>query len=68
MKIRKNDSLYMKEDYSMTCPRCEGLMVNEWIYGPRESLYAIRCVQCGNVEDSVIIKNRYSGSVPPEAA
>ncbi len=39
------------------CPRCSGLMVAEW----REDLSdytAQRCVQCGEIVDPVILKNR----------
>jgi late competence protein required for DNA uptake (superfamily II DNA/RNA helicase) len=68
MNRNENESVFLKEDYSMACPRCGGLMVGEWHYGPRESFYAIRCVLCGNVEDSVILRNRNSIPVPGEAA
>ena len=47
----------------MTCGRCGGLMVVEPIFGatgstmsgePREG----RCLNCGNVEDAVVVANR----------
>ena len=68
MKHETAESVFLKEDFSMACPRCNGLMVGEWHYGPRESLYAVRCVLCGNVEDSVILKNRTTNIFPTEAA
>ena len=39
------------------CPRCSGLMVDEW--GQDLSDYgAQRCVQCGEMIDPVILHNR----------
>jgi hypothetical protein len=42
------------------CSRCDGLMV------PYQGLdfLARRCVQCGDVVDSVILQNRYAPSQP----
>ena len=46
-----------------TCPRCGGLMVGEFsmdlLNGTGElEFLASRCVQCGEVVDPVILKNR----------
>jgi hypothetical protein len=39
------------------CPRCGGLMVHEW--GADQMGHAgQRCVQCGELVDSVILENR----------
>ena len=35
------------------CPRCGGLMVHEW-----GADFGQRCVQCGELVDSVILENR----------
>jgi hypothetical protein len=41
------------------CPRCSGLMVVEWCL--ELSDYAVqRCVQCGEIVDPVILRNRGS--------
>jgi hypothetical protein len=39
------------------CPRCSGLMVAEWCEDLSDYC-AQRCVQCGEVIDAVILKNR----------
>jgi hypothetical protein len=39
------------------CPRCGGLMVHEWGTDPIENAGS-RCVQCGELVDSVILENR----------
>ena len=39
------------------CPRCGGLMVHEWGENLTENT-AQRCVQCGELVDSVIVENR----------
>ena len=39
------------------CPRCGGLMVHEWGADPMENA-GQRCVQCGELVDSVILENR----------
>ena len=45
------------------CPRCSGLMVDEW--GQDLSDYrAQRCVQCGEVIDPVILCNRGAQNGP----
>ena len=49
--------------YEWTCTRCGGLMVNDsyidLLNSARESEFAAkRCVQCGEVVDSVILLNR----------
>lgn len=45
----------------MTCPRCCGLLIEDHCYDLLDhgiSLKAWRCVSCGNIVDSVILKNR----------
>jgi transposase len=39
------------------CPRCGGLMVHEWGTDSMENA-GQRCVQCGELVDSVILENR----------
>jgi hypothetical protein len=39
------------------CPRCNGLMVAEWCQDLSDCT-AQRCVQCGEVIDPVILRNR----------
>ena len=50
----------------MTCPRCEGLVVREYLLDPREGsltgFHASRCLNCGAIHDDVI---RLNQRVPP---
>ena len=52
-----------------TCVRCEGLLVSEWTYDLQETgthnIESLRCVQCGNRTDPVIVQNqlRLSGAL-----
>ena len=39
------------------CPRCRGLMVAEWCQDLSD-YRAQRCVQCGEIVDPVILRNR----------
>ncbi len=39
------------------CPRCNGLMVAEWCEDLSD-YRAQRCVQCGEIVDPVILRNR----------
>lgn len=39
------------------CPRCNGLMVAEWCQDLSDHR-AQRCVQCGEIVDPVILRNR----------
>jgi hypothetical protein len=50
---------------SPCCSRCGGLMVEERCMDIGESLggywfMAMRCVQCGDLVDEVILRNRYA--------
>lgn len=45
----------------MTCKRCHGLLVEDQCYDLLDdsfSLRAWRCISCGNLVDSVILKNQ----------
>lgn len=45
----------------MTCNRCRGLLVEDHCYDlldDRISLKAWRCIACGNIVDSLILKNQ----------
>lgn len=50
----------------MTCPRCEGLVVQEYLLNPREGslsgFHGSRCLNCGAIHDDVIRMNQ---RVPP---
>lgn len=45
----------------MTCQRCHGLMVREWLRDPivtEKFLEAQRCVNCGHIHEGVMDVNR----------
>ena len=49
----------------MACARCGGFLVNEGWGGLIENfrdrlLRTIRCVNCGSIDDSVILANRFN--------
>lgn len=51
-----------------SCSRCAGLLVNEWCHDLLDdtgglSIEVLRCVQCGQHVDPVILRNRISPSV-----
>jgi len=42
----------------MKCQRCQGIMVEEWIFTRDGGTRMIRCIYCGDLVDTVIILNR----------
>ncbi|MDR4493103.1 MAG: hypothetical protein R3B74_01530 [Nitrospirales bacterium] len=45
----------------MSCARCGGLLVKESVYdreGSSQLVHMNRCLQCGNIEDPVSVRNR----------
>ena len=51
-----------KQFSTRSCVRCEGLLVSEWSYDLQNSgthhAETLRCVQCGNRIDPVILQNQ----------
>ncbi len=51
-----------KQFSTTTCIRCEGLLVSEWTYDLQDTVNhnveTLRCVQCGNRIDPVILQNQ----------
>lgn len=61
-------SLSAKEQFSTrSCVRCAGLLVSEWSYDLQNpgshNIETLRCVQCGNRIDPVILQNQVRLSV-----
>ena len=53
----------------MECPRCHGLMQDQTYIDPQDesgiiSIIALRCVNCGEVLDPIILRNRSSTPAP----
>ena len=42
----------------MRCHRYSEIMVHQKFYGPEEPFWEWRCINCGEVFDSVILENR----------
>lgn len=47
-------------DARMKCHRCESTMIYQKFYGPQEHFWGWRCIWCGDIVDSLILKNRGS--------
>jgi hypothetical protein len=59
----KSQSLPESNHFSTrSCARCAGLLVSEWCYdldnAGAHRVETLRCVQCGNRIDSVILQNQ----------
>jgi hypothetical protein len=58
-----------KQFSTRSCVRCEGLLVSEWSYDLQNpgnhNVESLRCVQCGNRIDPIILQNqlRLSGAL-----
>jgi hypothetical protein len=54
-----------------SCARCAGLLVSEWSYDLDNAgayrVETLRCVQCGNRIDPVILQNQFQLSVEPQS-
>lgn len=55
----------------MTCPRCGGLMVHDQCYDRRSrtapySFWSQRCLNCGEILDPVISRNRAASALRME--
>lgn len=56
-----------KQFLTRSCARCAGLLVSEWYYGSNttgeHNVETLRCVQCGDRVDPVILQNHIRSSV-----
>jgi hypothetical protein len=55
--------------FQKTCYRCGGLMVNTFCISPDEAtadfeVPALKCLQCGDIVDPLILKNRFCTELP----
>ena len=48
----------VNNDKTVRCPRCDGAMVFERFQDMLTLFYAWRCVNCGEIVDPVVSKNR----------
>ncbi|HEY7528999.1 MAG TPA: hypothetical protein VH660_07585 [Candidatus Deferrimicrobiaceae bacterium] len=48
------------------CPRCNGVMVYERFQDMLDLFYAWRCLNCGEIVDPVVAKNRGMDSKKPK--
>jgi len=61
----------IKKEYTMKCPKCKGLMVYSRepgnTFGPVTWIDVYRCINCGEVFDPEIAKNKkYIEIIDPE--
>lgn len=61
--LEKRPTGRQRQTHSIRCSRCEGFMIVEGAFDPIVGAAPIdvlvrRCVQCGEVVDSVILQNR----------
>jgi transcription elongation factor Elf1 len=47
-----------QEEGTMTCQKCNGLMVKEWRPEFSQEAAVLRCINCGLVLDPLIAQNR----------
>lgn len=50
----------MVRHHGVRCPRCNGAMVYERFQDMLERFHAWRCVNCGEIVDPVVARNRGS--------
>lgn len=52
----------------MKCPRCNGAMVYERFQDMLDLFYAWRCLNCGEIVDPVVVRNRAPEKKPKKRA
>ena len=45
---------------SLACQRCGGILVGEHCMDIGDRFWGMRCIQCGDVIDETILRNRFS--------
>ncbi|MCL2102708.1 MAG: hypothetical protein FWH25_01580 [Syntrophorhabdaceae bacterium] len=58
IKRKKVDVLHDPANHRMRCIRCDGAMLFERFQATADIFYAWRCVNCGDIMDPVVQKNR----------
>lgn len=43
---------------SGACPKCQGMMVADWVFTEEGEIAMARCIRCGDMIDSVVLFNR----------
>ena len=64
-----SDGKHQVDHTSHPCTRCGGLFIRESLFDLYDETgqmrrWALRCVQCGDVVDSLILKNRTCSELP----
>ncbi|MDA0739334.1 MAG: hypothetical protein O2999_09205 [Nitrospirae bacterium] len=64
-----SDGMHQGEQNSFPCTRCGGLFIRESLFDLYDQTgqmrrWALRCVQCGDVVDSLILENRTRAELP----
>lgn len=58
----------MPSSGQMKCPRCNGAMVYERFQDMLDLFYAWRCLNCGEIVDPVVVRNRGADKKPKKRA
>ena len=58
----------MAKPKHMKCPRCSGAMVYERFQDMLDLFYAWRCLNCGEIVDPVVVRNRAPEKKPKKRA
>ena len=45
---------------SLACQRCGGILVGEHYIDSGDRFWGMRCIQCGDVIDETILRNRFA--------
>lgn len=57
-----NEEAMLQE--ALICPRCHGLMIYEYATNVEHVLPIVRCVNCGEIVDDRILRNRMAQQAP----
>jgi hypothetical protein len=65
---KKKGGERMPSPNNTKCPRCNGAMVYERFQYMLELFYAWRCLNCGEIVDPVVVRNRGAEKKPKKRA
>lgn len=64
----KKDGFHLREGINKKeiCSRCQGMMVDEWVFTDEGEIAMARCIRCGNLIDSLVLSNRSARTSPSD--
>jgi hypothetical protein len=60
MATISSNSRVSQNEPSLACQRCGGILVGEHCMDIGGRFWGMRCIQCGDVTDETILRNRFS--------